>query len=466
MQTVADNRLNCESFTRTMALHHHIARHTKRYVSHVTKYLYERDTFFATIAVFVFLILLGMIPLNFYVLNPMKLALKDFDFNDIAYAKAHKNENIKIDRRIVIVNTGHLDRAELGFLIETVNAYKPKVIGLDIYFDGKREPEKDSILREAFRKTKNLVGVSVADTLDHHITIRKNNFDSVITKRGYANLIGEDIGTIRYYAPFDEVDGKKYPQITSAIVKEYDHAAYERLEKRHKEVESINYTRAVNNEDKKKYQVVEPDVLYNDGIDSNILKDKIVLLGYLNLENEFDIEDKKFTPMNHKFYGKQHPDMFGIVVQANIISMVLDGNYIKKMPKWSAWAVAILIGWIHMSLFIRYYLESHIWFHLVAKLAQLFSVIFFAYVGIFVFDKFEVKLDMKYTLYVIALAVDVIYFYEAFVGWLHRKYKYQTIFGHHHNPLEHATHHTNDNHKHETTTHEPTTHEPTTHEHH
>ena len=66
---------------------------------------------------------------------------------------------------------------------------------------------------------------------------------------------------------------------------------------------------------------------------------------------------------------------------------------------------------------------------------------------------------MKYTLYVIALAVDVIYFYEAFVGWLHRKFGYQTIFGHHHNPLEHETHHTNDHHKHETTTHEPTTHE-------
>ena len=134
-------------------LHKHIARHTKRYVKHVTKYLYERDTIFATLAVFVFLILLGMIPLNFYVLNPMKLALKDFDFNDIAYAKAHKDEHIKIDRRIVIVNIGHLDRAELGFLIETVNAYKPRVIGLDTYFEGEREPEKDSILREAFRKT-------------------------------------------------------------------------------------------------------------------------------------------------------------------------------------------------------------------------------------------------------------------------------------------------------------------------
>jgi len=142
--------------------------------------------------------------------------------------------------------------------------------------------------------------------------------------------------------------------------------------------------------------------------------------------------------MNDKFTGKAIPDMNGIVVQANIISMVLDGNYIKKMPAWVAWIFAILIGWVHMSLFIRYYLESHIWFHLVAKLAQVFSAIFFAYLGIFIFDKFRIKLDMKYTLYVIVLAVDVIYFYEAFVGWLHRKFKYQTIFSHHQHPAEHG----------------------------
>jgi len=53
-----------------------------------------------------------------------------------------------------------------------------------------------------------------------------------------------------------------------------------------------------------------------------------------------------------------------------------------------------------------------------------------------IYDKFRVRLDMKYTLYVIALAVDVIYFYEAFATWMHKKYKYQTIFGHHHHPGE------------------------------
>lgn len=434
-------------------LHKHIARHTKKYVSHITKYLYERDTLFATIAVFVFLILLGMIPINFYVLNPMKMALKDFDFNDIAYAKLEKGKNDSIDRRVVIVNTGELDRAELGFLIETVDAYRPKVIGLDIYFEDAKDPVKDSILREAFRKVKNLVGVSVAIPGNHDFSIKKNYFDDVNTKRGYANLVGEEIGTIRHYSPFETIHGQKYPQITTAIVKEYDEKAYEKLEKRHKEVETINYKRRVD-----KYQILEPEQLFTDGIDSNVLKDKIILLGYVNLDPN-NIEDKKFTPMNAKFAGKSNPDMNGIIVQANIISMVLDGHYIKKMPKWVAWMAAIIIGWIHMSLYIRYYLESHIWFHLVAKLTQVFSVILFAYLGMFIFDKFEVKLEMKYTLYVIALAVDVIYFYEAFVTWLHKKYNYQTIFSHHHNPLEHETnhkqeHHHNEQHKHETTTHE------------
>jgi CHASE2 domain-containing sensor protein len=442
-------------------LHKHIARHTRKYVRHVTKYLYERDTLFATIGVFVFLILLGMIPINFYVLNPMKMALKDFDFNDIAYSKLEKGKYDSLDRRIVIVNTGKLDRAEIGFLIEKVSSYQPKVIGLDVFFEGEREPEKDSILREAFKKTKNLIGVSVGEWEKDSFKIRPNNFDDVIAKRGYANLIGEEIGTIRLFSPFEKVGNEKYPQIATAVVKEFDPVAYEKLAKKDKKEVPINYTKRVD-----RYQVLEAEDVMTDNFDTTgkvKIKDQIVLMGYVNLDPN-DIEDKKFTPLNSKFAGKKHPDMNGIFVQANIITMILDGAYVKKMPKWVAWLVAIIIGWIHMSLFIRYYLESHIWFHLVAKLAQVFSVIFFAYLGIFLFDKFRIKLDMKYTLYVIALAVDVIYFYEAFVTWLHRKFGYQTIFGHHHHPVEHSSghkqpgheehHHKDEHQKHETTQHE------------
>jgi CHASE2 domain-containing sensor protein len=175
-------------------------------------------------------------------------------------------------------------------------------------------------------------------------------------------------------------------------------------------------------------------------VEESYIKGKIALLGYINQdengdENENDIEDKVFTPMNEKFAGKSRPDMNGVVVHANIISMILDHNYIKKLPSWVNIVIAILIGWLHMSFFIRYYLENHIWFHLVAKFAQLLSAIFFVYVGIFLFDKFKMKLDMTLTLVVIILAVDIIYFYEAFAVWMHKKFGYKTVFHQKHHSI-------------------------------
>ena len=144
--------------------------------------------------------------------------------------------------------------------------------------------------------------------------------------------------------------------------------------------------------------------------------------------------------MNEKVGGKSTPDMNGIIVHANILSMILENNYIKKMPEWVGWILAILIGWLHMSLFIRYYLESHIWFHLVAKIAQIISALFFVYLGMVVYNKFGIKMDMELTLVVIVLAIDIIYFYEAIAVWMHKKYKFATVFTHHHHPGESPEH--------------------------
>jgi len=425
-----------------MALHHHIARHTKRYVSHITKYLYERDTIFSLITVFLFILLVKFIPLNLHFADPMKLAMKDFDFNDVAYAKLGKSEEAKLDSRIVVVNIGHLDREEIAYLIEKTASMNPKVIGLDSYFEGPRDPHKDSVLSSIFKKTKNLVVVSRIDNEHLHHThefeLLPDYFDSSTHYRGYANVIGEEIGTIRMYSPFEKIEHEEYPSFTSAIIKLYDEKAYKRLEKRNNEVEMINYTRH-NTPEKKQYVVVEPEDLMSDAIDPSLFKDKIVLLAYVS-ENPFDIEDKKFTPMNEEVAGKTKPDMNGIFVHANILSMVLDNNYIRKLPEWVGWLAAILIGWLHMSLFIRYYLESHIWFHLVAKIAQIISAFFFVYLGMLLFNKFRIKLDMELTLVVIILAVDIIYFYEAFAVWMHKKFKFATVFTHLHHPGEEPQH--------------------------
>lgn len=431
-------------------LHKRIAHHTRRYVGHVTKYLYERDTILSLLMVFLFIILVKFIPLNLHVLDPMKLAVKDFDLNDIAYAKAGKGEKTNLDSNIVIVNIGHLDREELAYLIEKTASMKPKVMGLDSYFAGPREPHKDSILRSAFEKTENLVVVNFFLEDHHHSGKRELNedyFEEAMHHRGFGTFWGEDGGTIRYYSPFEKVDNKEYPSFTSSILKLYDEKMYERVEKRHKEVEMINYTRRYN-EQFKQYLVLENEDVLLDRVDARVFNGKIVLLAYVS-DNPYDIEDKKFTPMNEKFAGKSTPDMNGIIVHANILSMVLEKNYIKKMPEWVGWLVAILIGWLHMSLFIRYYLENHIWFHLVAKIAQLFSAFLFAYLGFRLFDGYGIKLEMELTLVVIILAVDIIYFYEAIAVWMHKKFKFATVFTHHHHPGE-GQEHTHNHEHHET----------------
>lgn len=415
-------------------LHKHIGGHAKKVHSHFTKYLYERDTIFATIWVFLFIVVLGSIPLNLGVLNPIKLGLKDFDFNDMSYSKLGKadlgeGKNKKFDNRIVIVNIGMADREGLAMMIDKAGTMNPKVMALDVLFYAEKDTYQDSLLSEVFLRNKQLIAAQqLIPTGPEGDTIgTAGDYIRTASKYAYVNLFTDSLSSVRYYEPFEKDYQKKlYKSFTSAIVESYDSAAYKKLKKRGNSKTHINYSRNLS-----QYQIISWEDLMEDRVDSSILSGKIVLFGYIST-NKDDISDKFFTPMNSRFYGKSVPDMNGIVVHANILSMILDDNYLKKLPSWANLLIAVLVCWLHMSFFVRYYLESHIWFHLVAKIAQVLSAIFFVWLGIYLFDKYRLKVDLKLSLLVIVLAVDVIYFYEAWAVWMHKKFNYKTVFKPHH----------------------------------
>jgi CHASE2 domain-containing sensor protein len=415
-------------------LHKHIGQHARRVhqhtTGHFTKYLYERDTIFAALWVFLFIFILGSIPLNLGVINPIKLGLKDFDSNDMVYSKLGKASHTDIDSNIVIINIGHMDREGIALLIEKTGSMGPKVMALDAVFDGPNDPVKDSLLRESFRHHPNLVVAYkyVEDTSshDHKLIATRNYFKDDAHQRGFVNFPNDDKETTRYFFPVKETHDTTFSFFSSTILKLYDTTAYHRLIKKGDHQVMINYNRHTN-----QYLVVEGDALLMDQVDTSAVKGKIALLAYVNT-NPDDIEDKKFTPMNEKFAGKSHPDMNGIVIHANIISMALENNYIKKLPSWANLLIAVVVCWLFMSFFVRYYLESHIWFHLVAKIAQVLSAILFIWLGIHMFDKYRLKVDLKLSLIVIVMAVDVIYFYEAWAVWMHKKFNYKTVFKPHH----------------------------------
>ena len=416
-------------------LHKHIGHHARKVHGHFTKYLYERDTIFATIWVFLFIIILGSIPLNLGSLNPIKLGLKDLDMNDMSYSKLGKAQNTPIDTsNIVVINIGQADREGIAAIINKTALLKPKVMGLDVIFNGPRDSAKDSMLREAIQRNKNLVvAVKIETDSSDKLIPAENFFLNDASHYGYVNFPNEDKETVRYYFPFKKDDHDKQivlPSFSSALIKLYDTTAYNKIKKKADSKIIVNYSRNVT-ERKKQYLVIESEDLLMDNIDSSAIEGRIALLAYVNLSPN-DIEDKKFTPMNEKFAGKSHPDMNGIFVHANIISMVLEKNYVKKLPSWANWLISVLVCWLFMSFFIRYYLESHIWFHLVAKIIQVASAILFVWIGIHLFDRYRLKVDMKMSLLVIIMAVDVIYFYEAWAVWMHKKFNYKTVFKPHH----------------------------------
>lgn len=391
------------------------------------KYLYERDTVFATIAVFVVIGLLALVPLNTHILNPVTEAFADFDFNDIVYAKVRKKDNIPFDNRIVIVNIGYADRAGIAGILEKVASYKPKVIGLDALFESPKEPASDSLLGKVMTSTPGLVMASRLNWDDHgeHLEVKNGHFNKVKGNFAFVNLVGEEKGTIRLYSPFEQYHGKEYLSFGAAVLEKSYPKEYKRLYSRHKDIEIINYTRNV-----EKYLTIDgEDVLAGNVIDT-VFTNKIVLLGYLN-PSPNDVEDKFYTSMNPKMVSTS-PDMNGIVIHANFLSMALDNQYIHKTPKWLNWIITILIAWLHVSLFIRYYIDAHLWFHLVAKGAQLISAILFVALSVLCLSYFSLKIDMKMAITVIILAIDVIYFYEALAVWLREKHGFKTIFHHKH----------------------------------
>lgn len=387
------------------------------------KYLFKRDNLLATIMVFVLMGMLALIPVNTHVLDPIKLALQDFDYNDLAYSQMHKNRHSGVDTGIVVINIGNAGREAIAGMIAAVARANPLAIGVDVTFTQPKEPSTDSLLAQQFATHSNIVLA-----YNYHADAAQHTEEFLVPlakTKGFANFVGEEGGTIRHFLPF--AGNHAYASFAAAIAQQAYPDAYNKLSKKSSGSLEIHYTRRAD-----KYMVIEGSALQETGVGA-ALQGKLVLLGYV-ATNPADIEDKHFTPLNSKAVGKSVPDMDGVFVHANILGMIRDGNYIHKSPLWLNWLLAFVLCWLHMSFFIKYFLDRHLWFHLVAKLAQLLSAVLFVYLGLYLFYQFDAKLNLSPTFVAIVLAVDVLYFYEAICNWLHKKYGIQSIFvqEHHH----------------------------------
>ncbi|NJM24163.1 MAG: CHASE2 domain-containing protein [Bacteroidia bacterium] len=322
-----------------------------------------------------------------------------------------------------------------------ISALKPKVIGIDSFFDCK-EGKTDSlscplaydtlsnlILANAITEAGNVV--LVTKLLQSSGLIRKygdsdlydslERTDSLVRGdaiEGYASLNTgashqEDLKMCRSFNPRMVLqNGDTLNAFSVQVAMLYDSTKAMKFLERGKSLEVINYRGNVPDI----YQASAPEFAnrytyleWYQPFDTTsflheIITDRIVLLGFMG-ENLDDTswDDKFITPLNKNFAGKTRPDMYGVVVHANIISMILGDDYIDELAKWQEYAIAILICYFNIILFYYINQKIPIWFDGLSVLLQLVQIVVFTFIMIYALKWFNFKLNLTVTLLAIAL---------------------------------------------------------------
>lgn len=426
------------------------------------------------ITVFVFFMMWGVREITdfkfFNAFDPVSQALTDFELTDYAFSNLRPDPTV--DQRIVIVNLGVLERRDVAQQIHMISQFKPKVIGIDSYFncegrlrDSLNCPQLldtlgNLLLSDAIKQAGNVVLVSKLlqktktslneDLVDFYDSIEYSDLNfSMYAKHGYANLLTDppavyqdDVKQCRAFVPKYKVDDQEHYAFAVQMCMMYDSAKTKRFLARNKDEEIINYRGNVEIQDIRlksvrqketsttnyplMFYAVDVDQILNGEVLPELFKNSIVIVGFLgSYFGDPSWNDRYFTPLNKKVAGRANPDMFGVVVHANIVAMILNEDYIGELAEWMKYAIAFIVCFLTVVLFIEIDRYLPLWFDALSVLIQV--VLLFAVSGLMVygFVSFDLKLDLSLTLAASALVGPCYDIYKGFQNqirkWLTRK---------------------------------------------
>lgn len=372
--------------------------------------LFTKDAFFGTIFLSAFMALLNLTP-SFDHLDPISDALRDYETTDIVFSTL-QDEPIP-DTNITLVNIACLNRASIGKMLEIIGKHKPAVVGIDAFFR-KEKGAEDFALMMGMSQIEQLVLVSELDSAgedgDSWNSVNYSNpMFMDFAQSGFANVItGEQthggFRTVRDFVPYFNVNDTVAPNFTSKIVSLFDSSAYNDLMLRSNHLEPMKWRG-----NSTKFFHLDYNQVLEGQFDPSIITDKIILFGYIGdyVGDQDSYIDKFFTPMNDRPAGRTYPDMYGIVVHANVISMILNRDYIHKAPSWLNMLLAVLIGYINVLLFIWVARRYKHLYDLITKPFQIFELIVLVFISVIFVLNYQVKFNLTLTLIIIAFSGDL-----------------------------------------------------------
>lgn len=408
--------------------------------------IFHLDNVFAIASLMLFFLLISKI--TFEIINPIGEAFEDVEMTDVVFSNStiEKNKDLRIgeadqkqilDTNIIIVNTGNLQRFEIAEVLNVINSFEPKVVAIDLFFNEPREPAfLDMMLEDAFANTKNLIFVSrlddlnrmdagqneytrtyntcgseynsihkfkqygssgfanmVTDAQSSHMNICRNFMSRVIHRETKDTLYSWPVEIVRKYKPealqplFERNNREEVIDYVGNIwvatpLLSYQVNKTKEWEKPH--FKALNHTTIMDLIDTNKTIT----------LDSAIFKDKIVMLGYLGrkVDVEESGEDLFYTPLNEKYVGKAHKDMYGIVVHANIISTILRASYIDETNPIIMHVVGFITLYLVFAFYRPIYQDHKIWYDGITKVIGIVLTILILFIIGIVFVNFNYKI--------------------------------------------------------------------------
>jgi CHASE2 domain-containing sensor protein len=417
-----------------------------------------------SVTLFVFVMLWGIDKLSdfklFTAFDPIGVALAEFELTD--YVFSNLREPPPIEDKIVIVNIGQSSRMQIAQYIQTISQYKPRVIGVDSFFncEGGFYNTEDCpqltdtlgnlMLSNAIQEAGNVVLVSrllqtkklavkfdsLADLgiLDVYDSMEYSDpMFSDYAHNAFANLptgdrdnpanaatYQEDVKICKSLIPKVMVKGdERYPfSVMMAMV--YDSIKTRRFLDRDNDEELINFRgniaissvkiealrqkMAETSNFRMLCYALDWDQLEAGEFDSTMFQDKIVILGYLgDYLGDSAWEDKFFTPLNAKVAGRANPDMFGPVIHANAVAMILNEDFIDETPLSVEVITAVVICFLNVLLF--YWIDEKFpaLFDGLSVVLQIVQLIIVSLIIVYAFAYYNYKLEFSLTLAVLAL---------------------------------------------------------------
>jgi CHASE2 domain-containing sensor protein len=399
----------------------------------------------ATAFIFGFMGVAGQLFAIFDFLDPIGDALEGYEMTDQVFSNEMWRIPPPVEEDIIIINMGEQSRRVIAEQINIINSFEPKVIGLDAIFrDPKPEdPIGDLMLSGALSRAKNVVMYAkLLDNGDDFIWNDVEYSNPMFTyghRTASVNLaIATEGGlqwkhkTSRTFFPRELLRDSKTGEIDTVlafgveIVNMFEPDKAKKFLARNVEEELINYTGNVldyglTRTGNRFFALDWWQVLDTMQYTPDLLRDKIVLIGFLgkNFDDKLTVEDKYYTPLNSKYTGRSNPDMFGVVIHANIIAMILNEQYLDQMGETIAWVIAVLVCFLNVVVFSMIYYKLDKWYDGITKLIQLVEALILTFIIIIVFHYLNFKLNLTYTIIAVLFAGDSLEVYYGVIvnGW-------------------------------------------------